>query len=206
MKERERLEKERLKAERSNKLLKASNKIDYGQGLRRYQGQRYCPYGRVDYMPHKKNQLQIKYEMDKMKKQMQQKMSKSPNINRMESREEKIAKLQDKFQYLEGSVMPKDARMPGLIITEEESKKQRETLAQKLRYDTVKKEDKRAELERLYNNVLQEIDERYQHMTEMKKLGKNVDNVMMGEIKERIQDMKNIEKLIEEYDKGNIKK
>ena len=38
-------------------------------------------------------------------------------------------------------------------------------------------------------------------MNDMKKLGKNVDNVMMSEIKERIQDMKNLEKMIEEYDK-----
>jgi len=56
-------------------------------------------------------------------------------------------------------------------------------------------------LERLYNNIIKEIDERYQHMNDMKKLGKNVDSVMMAEIKERIQDMKNLEKMIEEYDK-----
>jgi hypothetical protein len=59
----------------------------------------------------------------------------------------------------------------------------------------------------LYNNIIKEIDERYQHMSDMKKLGKNVDNVMMAEIKERIQDMKNLEKMIEEYDKEhNINK
>ena len=55
--------------------------------------------------------------------------------------------------------------------------------------------------------LTKEIDERYQHMSDMKKLGKNVDNVMMAEIKERIQDMKNLEKMIEEYDKEhNINK
>ena len=68
------------------------------------------------------------------------------------------------------------------------------------------KNDKRAELERLYNNIIKEIDERYQHMNDMKKLGKNVDNVMMAEIKERIQDMKNLEKMIEEYDKEHNSK
>ena len=64
-----------------------------------------------------------------------------------------------------------------------------------------RKNDKRAELERLYNNVVQEIDERYQHMADMKKLGKNVDGVIMGEIKERIEDMKHLEKMIEDYDR-----
>ena len=34
----------------------------------------------------------------------------------------------------------------------------------------------------------------------MKRLGKNVDNVIMGEIKERINDMKTLQKLIEEHD------
>ena len=68
------------------------------------------------------------------------------------------------------------------------------------------KSDKRAELERLYNNIIKEIDERYQHMNDMKKLGKNVDSVMMAEIKERIQDMKNLEKMIEEYDKEHNNK
>ena len=58
----------------------------------------------------------------------------------------------------------------------------------------------------MYNNIVQEIDERYQHMAEMKKLGKNVDNVIMGEIKERIEDMKNLEKIIEDYDKEHSQK
>ena len=38
-------------------------------------------------------------------------------------------------------------------------------------------------------------------MADMKKLGKNVDGVIMGEIKERIDDMKHLEKMIEDYDK-----
>ena len=60
--------------------------------------------------------------------------------------------------------------------------------------------DKRAELERLYNNIVNEIDERYKYMNDMKQLGKNVDSVIMGEIKERINEMKTLQKLIEEYD------
>ena len=37
-------------------------------------------------------------------------------------------------------------------------------------------------------------------MDEMKKLGKNVDAIMMAEIKERIGEMKTVQKLIEEHD------
>ena len=37
-------------------------------------------------------------------------------------------------------------------------------------------------------------------MNDMKQLGKNVDSVIMGEIKERINEMKTLQKLIEEYD------
>ena len=40
MRERERLEKERIKQERANRLIKATQKIDYGQGLRNYKKQR----------------------------------------------------------------------------------------------------------------------------------------------------------------------
>ena len=200
MRERERLEKERLKQERANRLIKATQKIDYNQGLRHYQRQRYNPYGQVDFMPHRKNQMQIQKEMDYMKKQMNAKKV-YVNYTPFESRESKIAKLQNKFEYQERTVMPKGARLPGLIITEDDRNEQIKVIHEKNEFDHVIKNDKRAELERLYNNIIKEIDERYQHMNDMKKLGKNVDSVMMAEIKERIQDMKNLEKMIEEYDK-----
>ena len=200
MKERERLEKERIKQERANRLIKATQKIDYSQGLRHYQPQRYNPYGQVDFMPHRKNQKQIQREIDYMKNQMNAKKV-YVNSKPFESREAKIAKLQDRFEYQERTVMPKGARLPGLKITEDDRKEQIKSIHNKYEFDNVIKNDKRAELERLYNNIIKEIDERYQHMNEMKKLGKNVDNVIMSEIKERIQDMKNLEKMIEEYDK-----
>lgn len=200
MKEKEKLEKERLKQEKANKLKKATQKINYIEGLRHYQPQRYNPYGQVDYMPHRKNQAQIEKEMNLMKAQMNSKKAYADS-KPFESREAKIAKLQNKFEYQERTVMPKGARLPGLDINDEDRKEQIKAIHDKHQYDMVVKNDKRAELERLYNNIIQEIDERYQHMNEMKKLGKNVDNVIMSEIKERIQDMKNIEKMIEEYDK-----
>ena len=116
------------------------------------------------------------------------------NSQPFESREKQIEKLQNKFEYQERTVMPKGAILPGLIITDDDRKEQIRTIHNKNEFDNVIKNDKRAELERLYNNIIKEIDERYQHMNEMKKLGKNVDNVIMCEIKDRIQDMKNLEK------------
>ena len=186
MRERERLEKERIKQERANRLLKATQKIDYGQGLRHYQ-------------------KQIQKEMDYMKNQMRSKKV-YVNSTPFESRESKIQKLQNKFEYQERTVMPKGARLPGLVISEDDRNEQIKVIHEKNEFDNVVKSDKRAELERLYNNIIKEIDERYQHMNDMKKLGKNVDSVMMAEIKERIQDMKNLEKMIEEYDKEHNNK
>ena len=109
MRERERLEKERLKQERANRLLKATQKIDYNQGLRHYQPQRYNPYGQVDFMPHRKNQRQIQREIDYMKNQMNAKKAYA-NSQPFESREAKIEKLQNRFEYQERTVMPKGAR------------------------------------------------------------------------------------------------
>ena len=90
-------------------------------------------------------------------------------------------------------------------LVEEERNEQINNIHEKKEFDFVVKNDKRAELERLYNNIIKEIDERYKHMNEMKELGKNVDNIIMAEIKERIQDMKNLEKMIEEYDREHNK-
>ena len=204
MRKKEKMEQERLKQERANRLMKATQKIDYNQGLRHYPPKRYNPYGQVDYLPHRKNQKQIQKELDYMKNQMNTKKVYA-NSQPFESRESKIAKLQNKFEYQERTVMPKGARLPGLIITEEERNEQINNIHEKKEFDFVVKNDKRAELERLYNNIIKEIDERYKHMNEMKELGKNVDNIIMAEIKERIQDMKNLEKMIEEYDREHNK-
>ena len=59
MRKKEKMEQERLKQERANRLMKATQKIDYNQGLRHYPPKRYNPYGQVDYLPHRKNQKQI---------------------------------------------------------------------------------------------------------------------------------------------------
>ena len=198
MKEQERLEKERLKKEKQNKIAKAANKIDYASGLRQYQGNVYNPYGRVDYIPHRKNEQQIKQELNAMKRQMSQKVKTNSRIG--PNRKEQIAKLQDKFEFQERTVMPKGARLPGIKLDEQEEIDQKNHIHKDREKETGNKNDKRAELERLYNNIVNEIDERYKYMNDMKQLGKNVDSVIMGEIKERINEMKTLQKLIEEYD------
>lgn len=198
MKEQERIEKERLKREKQNKIAKAANKIDYSSGLRQYQGEVYNPYGRVDYIPHRKNEQQIKQEINVMKRQMSQKVKTNSRIG--PNRKEQIAKLQDKFEFQERTVMPKGARLPGIKLDEQEEMDQKNKIHSDIEKETVDRNDKRAELERLYNNIVNEIDERYKYMNDMKQLGKNVDSVIMGEIKERINEMKTLQKLIEEYD------
>ena len=49
---------------------------------------------------------------------------------------------------------------------------------------------KKEELQHLYAQIIQEIDERYIYMDEMKKLGNNKDQIIMGEIKERLDELK----------------
>ena len=66
----------------------------------------------------------------------------------------------------------------------------------------IEEDKKRAELEKLYDKIVEEIDERYKYMDDMKKLGKNVDAVVMAEIKERIGEMKTLQKMLEEHDAG----
>ena len=139
-----------------------------------------------------------------MKKQMNTYVKKS-YAGPIKSREEQIANLQDKFEFQERTVMPKDARLPALKMTDEQNKKQNEFIHNNFEFNRMRKNDKRGELEMLYNQCVQEIDERYKHMEDMKKLGKNVDSEIMAEIKERINDMKSIEKLIEDYDKEHGK-
>ena len=108
--------------------------------------------------------------------------------------------LQDRFEFQERTVMPKGARMPGLRMDEEKEKEAKRRIHNEIEKESFERGDKRGELERLYNNIVGEIDERYKYMNDMKRLGKNVDNVIMGEIKERINDMKTLQKLIEEHD------
>lgn len=198
MREQERIEKERQRREKENKITKAAKQIDYSSGLRQYQREVYNPYGRVDYIPHRRSENKIKYELFMMKKQMGERVKTNAKIG--PSRKEKIMQLQDRFEFQERTVMPKGARMPGLRMDEEKEKEAKRRIHNEIEKESYERGDKRGELERLYNNIVGEIDERYKYMNDMKRLGKNVDNVIMGEIKERINDMKTLQKLIEEHD------
>ena len=198
MKEQERREKERQKLEKQNKIAKAANKIDYSAGLRQYQRDTYNPYGRVDYIPHRRNENQIKYELEMMKRQMNQKVKTNSRIG--PNRKEQIMKLQDKFEFQERTVMPKGARMPGIKMDEQQEIDQKNKIHNEMQAQAFNKNDKRAELERLYNGIVNEIDERYKYMSEMKQLGKNEKSVIKNEIKERINEMKTVQKLIEDDD------
>lgn len=193
MREQERIEKERKKREKENKITKAAKQIDYSSGLRQYKRDVYNPYGRVDYIPHRRSENKIKYELFMMKKQMGERVKTNARIG--PSRKEKIMQLQDRFEFQERTVMPKGARMPGVKMDEGQ-----ERIHNEMQKESYERNDKRGELERLYNNIVGEIDERYKYMNDMKRLGKNVDNVIMGEIKERINEMKTLQKLIEEHD------
>ena len=193
MREQERIEKERKKREKENKITKAAKQIDYSSGLRQYQRDAYNPYGRVDYIPHRRSENKIKYELFMMKKQMRERVKTNARIG--PSRKEKIMQLQDRFEFQERTVMPKGARMPGVKMDDGQ-----ERIHNEMQKESYERNDKRGELERLYNNIVGEIDERYKYMNDMKRLGKNVDNVIMGEIKERINEMKTLQKLIEEHD------
>lgn len=193
MREQERIEKERKKREKENKITKAAKQIDYSSGLRQYQRDVYNPYGRVDYIPHRRSENKIKYELFMMKKQMGERVKTNARIG--PSRKEKIMQLQDRFEFQERTVMPKGARMPGVKMDDGQ-----ERIHNEMQKESYERNDKRGELERLYNNIVGEIDERYKYMNDMKRLGKNVDNVIMGEIKERINEMKTLQKLIVEHD------
>ena len=193
MREKERIEKERKKREKENKITKAAKQIDYSSGLRQYKRDAYNPYGRVDYIPHRRSENKIKYELFMMKKQMGERVKTNARIG--PSRKEKIMQLQDRFEFQERTVMPKGARMPGVKMDDGQ-----ERIHNEMQKESYERNDKRGELERLYNNIVGEIDERYKYMNDMKRLGKNVDNVIMGEIKERINEMKTLQKLIEGHD------
>lgn len=197
MKEKERLEKERLRQLKANKAVKAARQIDYTSGLRPYHKESYNPYGRVDYMPHKRSENKIKYEMNIMKAQIDQNVKANCKIG--PNRNEKILNLQNRFEFQEGTSLPKGVRMPGLKLEEYGDSKINPDYIKRPPPKT-KEEKERDELESLYNKIVEEIDDRYKYMDEMKKLGKNVDAIMMAEIKERIGEMKTVQKLIEEHD------
>jgi hypothetical protein len=169
----------------STKLKNAVQKINYPEVIN-YKPQ--IQLSKVDLIPKRKKENVIKKELENIKESMYRANSQNKIST---NRKNQIESLQDKFMFQERTVMPKGARLPGVknpILNEE--------LAEKpIRMS------KREELQYLYSQIIKEIDERYVYMEEIKQLGQNKDNIIMGEIKERLYELKKIKKMLEEIPK-----
>lgn len=164
-------------------------RIDYPNMNQKYSN---FKINKIDLIPKRKKENVIKDELDDIKRNMANYKTSKPNQNR----KMQIEQLQNKFQFQEGAVMPKAVRMPGVKTTNSNSESNSKLdYHQKIKYGQTSKKD---ELEYLYESVMKEIDERYLHMEEMKKLGKDVDLLMMGEIKSRLDELKNIQRMLSE--------
>lgn len=162
----------------------AAKKIDYSLPHKPV----YSQFSKLDFIPKRKKETAIKKELESIKSSM-----KPIQSGIVVNRKKQIERLQDNFQFQERTVMPKGARLPGLKnvnVQDEETERK-----------PIRRLSKREELDVLYNNIMKEIDERYEHLNDMKCLGKkNMDVILMGEIKERIEDLKRIQKMIDECD------
>ena len=134
---------------------------------------------KLSLIPKKRKEENIKNELIEIQNHIRTFKLSSKPVNR----KQQIESLQDKFICQERTVMPKGARFPGVKI---DDIKIAPVEQQKDGYDI------------LYDKILKEIDERYVYMEEMKKLGKDVDKVIMREIRDRIDELKKIKKLMED--------
>jgi hypothetical protein len=194
----EEIYKNNMRAKSSSKVKAAASKIDYSLPIKNPK----YKFSKVDFIPKRKKEAVIKTELENIKSSMIDASSKNKNVKMAVNRKAQIEKLQDRFQFQERTVMPKGARFPGVkhIQTDENITEEQVCTNVKKKYN---RNDKREELDHLYNQVLKEIDERYVYMGEIKALGKDMDLIIMGEIKERIDELKKIQKMIDEYDKKN---
>jgi hypothetical protein len=132
---------------------------------------------KLSLIPKKRKEENIKNELLEIQNHIRTfKLSSEPA-----NRKQQIESLQDKFVCQERTVMPKGARFPSVKIDDIKI-----TPLEQQTDDT------------LYNKILKEIDDRYVYMEEMKKLGKNVDKVIMCEIRDRIDELKKIKKIMED--------
>jgi hypothetical protein len=196
---------EKLKSQRpksTTKIVNAVNKIDYPE-INPNKYSRY-KFAKVDLIPKRKNENNIKEELQKIKKDIQTGVSSSSKINQPNmNRKLQIEKLQDKFMFQERTVMPKGARLPGVKVIESNTNSDTNTfntLENKPTKPKFNRHNRREELEYLYDQIMKEIDERYVYMEDIKKLGKDMDLIIMGEIKERIDELKKVQKMITDYD------
>ena len=165
----------------TSKLKTAVKKIEYPEVTT------YKPsykFNKVDFIPKRRKENVIRMELDSIKESIVKVNSQSKVIL---NRKSQIESLQDKFMFQERTVMPKGARLPGVKIHSLNEEVERPTRL-----------SKREELQYLYTQIIKEIDERYAYMEEIKKLGQNKDQIIMGEIKERLDELNKIKKMLDE--------
>ncbi len=178
--------------------LQATQKINYPEPKKKPQP----TFSKIDFVVKRKPEHQIREEMEIEKKRF------NLPINPPKNRKADIEKLQDNFQFQERKVMPQGARMPGIkaevnkedIYAKKSDYYFEEEPSKKEKYKPKEfKKDKRGEMEYLYSQIMKEIDERYKHIDEMKALGKGkeIESVLLTEIKDRINELKYLEKMME---------
>lgn len=191
------------RAKSSSNLKQAVQKVSYPEP--EIKKSKYT-FHKVDFIPKRKKEEVIKKEIEGIKSNMVRELNTNRAVykNPQANRKLQIERLQDKFQFQERTVMPKGARLPGIKVVDTENE------VENINNDDLPKakpvfgrHNRREELDYLYDQVMKEIDERYVYMESIKKLGKNMDSIIMGEIKERLDELKKIQKMIDEYDKSN---
>jgi hypothetical protein len=194
-------EEEKLLEDKKNKTVKpgqavreAARKIDYPD-VNPYRNKSNYKFSKIDLIPKRKNEAAIKKELDVIKNNM---IIHSTRPTQITNRKTQIESLQDKFMFQERTVMPKGARLPAMKFKSVEDQVITEQAQVDLDQTTKKRfTSKKEELQYLYSQIMKEIDERYAYMEELKSLGQNKDNIIMGEIKDRIEELKKIKKMLE---------
>jgi hypothetical protein len=203
LEQKEKYNKERAKS--GAKLKNASQKIQYPD-LNEFKNKNRFKYHKVDLIPHRRKENVIKQELEEIKSAMINKVN-TNRPNPMANRKIQIESLQDKFLFQERTVMPKGARLPGLKMKNKEDGDDKNKISymnntneteEMTSNKKIKFSNKKEELMYLHTQIMKEIDERYVFMEEMKKLGKNLDLIIMGEIKDRLDELKKIKKMLDE--------
>ena len=184
----------------TSKLTQAINKISYPEPTAKAT----YKFHKVDFIPKRRKENVIKQELDDIRTNMikhnNNNNSGSGRVNKNVNRKMQIESLQDKFLFQERTVMPKGARLPGIKPIQgkshdnlEENNNDQDDINTNHKFYT-----KKEELRYLYSQIMKEIDERYVYMEEIKKLGKNMDLIIMAEIKDRLDELKKIKKMMDE--------
>lgn len=148
---------------------------------------------KIDIIPKRKPQEEIIKELNKIK------IENKPPVENYKNRKQQIENLQEKFQYGEKMYLPEKARPPKINI--EETLNHINQLNEANINTPNKKPD---ELSDIHNKIINEIDERYKYLNELKLAGdKKQQIVIMNEIKSKIKELRTVERLRDEQMKNN---